>query len=61
MQLTGKEMIKLLLENGWTILRIEGSHYRMGKGTKKVTVPVHGNKNLAPGLLNKILKDTGLK
>lgn len=61
MVLTGKELVKRLMEEGWTPDRISGSHHIMVKGDKTVSVPVHENKDLPPGLLNKLLKQTGLK
>ena len=56
-----KEMLKVLEENGFTMVRSVGSHRRFedGKG-HKVTVPFH-NKDLKPGTLNSILRQAGLK
>ena len=60
--MTGKELVKTLQKNGWTIDRIQGSHHIMIKyGHKPVSIPVHSGKDLPVGLLNKLLKDTGLK
>ncbi|HBI23854.1 MAG: addiction module toxin, HicA family [Nitrospirae bacterium RIFCSPLOW2_12_42_9] len=59
--MTGKELIKLLKENGWTLDRIKGSHYIMIKGKKTLSVPVHGNRDLPKGTLNSLLKEGGLK
>ena len=56
----GKELVKLLQENGWHIDRIKGSHHVMKKGKETEIIPVH-NTDLPPGLLNAILKRTGLK
>lgn len=61
MVLTGKQLVKQLMEEGWTLDRISGSHYIMVKGDKTISVPVHDNKDLPPGLLNKLLKQAGLK
>lgn len=61
MPLTGKEMLKLLLDNGFEIRRIVGSHHHLYKNGTRVTVPVHGNKDLGKGLESKILKDAKLK
>ena len=61
MTMTGKEMLKLLKKNGFTEARIEGSHHIMKKGAIEISVPVHGNDDLRIGLLNKMLKDAGLK
>ena len=61
MTMTGKEVVKLLIANGWCVDRIHGSHYIMAKGSQTIVVPVHGNNDLKPGLLNAILKGAGLK
>ena len=59
--MTGKEIIKILKQHGWKVLRISGSHYRMGKGSLRTTVPVHGKKNIGKGLLAAIQKQTEVK
>ena len=56
----GKELIKLLKNDGWRIDRINGSHHVMKKGDKTEIIPVH-NKDLPIGLANAIMKRTGLK
>lgn len=61
MPMSGKELVNLLLANGWRIERIHGSHYIMVKGDQTETIPVHGNQDMRIGLLNAILKRTGLK
>ena len=55
-----KDLLKLLKNNGWTIVRINGSHHVLQKGEKITVVPIHG-KDVPTGLLNQILKETGLK
>ena len=47
-----KDLLKLLKKNGWEVVRIHGSHHVLQKGE---------GKDVPTGLLNKILKDTGLK
>jgi predicted RNA binding protein YcfA (HicA-like mRNA interferase family) len=59
--LSGKEILRLLKQNGWTLIRINGSHHVLGKGNKTVTVPIHGNRSLGVGLEQKILKQADLK
>ena len=59
--MNGKELIKLLKEKGWVVDRIKGSHHIMIKGTKTVTIPLHGSRDLPKGTLNKILKEGGIK
>lgn len=55
-----KDLLDLLQRNGWKIDRIQGSHHILKKGGQTEVVPVHG-KDVPTGLLNKILKETGLK
>ncbi|MCC7201056.1 MAG: type II toxin-antitoxin system HicA family toxin [Nitrospirae bacterium] len=59
--MTGKELIKLLKENGWVLDRIKGSHHIMVKGNKTLSVPVHRSRDLPTGTLNSLLKEAGLK
>jgi predicted RNA binding protein YcfA (HicA-like mRNA interferase family) len=59
--MTGKEVIKILTEHGWEVLRVNGSHHRMGKGGQRTTVPVHGKQDLGRGLVAAIEKQTGVK
>ena len=61
MEMNGKELLKLLKKNGWKEVRVEGSHHIMKKASAEISVPVHGAKSLKTGLLNQILKETGLK
>lgn len=56
----GKDLVKVLQQNGWRIDRINGSHHVMKKDNKTEIIPVH-NTDIPTGLLNKILKRTGLK
>lgn len=52
-----KELMKLLLRNGWKVVRIEGSHHIYQHPTLpgSISLPLH-NKELATGTLNAILK-----
>ena len=56
----GKDLVKLLKENGWELDRIHGSHHVMKKGDKTEIIPIH-NTDIPTGLLNAILKRAGLK
>ena len=60
MTMTGKQLVKKLKDNGWIIDRISGSHYIMIKGQQTLAIPVHGNKDIPTGLLNKLLKQAKL-
>jgi predicted RNA binding protein YcfA (HicA-like mRNA interferase family) len=59
--MNGKKVIKILKKQGWKVLRIHGSHYRLGKGEKRTTVPIHGIKDLGKSLLASIERQTGVK
>ena len=59
-----KDLISLLEQDGWYLVRQRGSHmhYKHKEKPNLITVPNHGmNKDLAKGTENKILKDAGLK
>ena len=60
--ITGKKLCKILIENGWILTRVSGSHHiftKLGEDAK-IVVPVHGNKEIKTGLLRAILKTAGL-
>jgi len=60
--MTGKQLKKLLEANGWRLDRISGSHHIMiREGSRSVPIPIHGTNDLSKGLLNAILKQTGIK
>jgi predicted RNA binding protein YcfA (HicA-like mRNA interferase family) len=58
MPLSGKEMLKLFLKDGWVILRKKGSHMQIQKITNgKIfhqTIPIHDE--LKKGLEQHLLK-----
>lgn len=60
--MSGKELAKLLALNGWSLLRVQGSHHIYGKPgtTVRLSVPIHGGKALKKGLLKHLLKLAGL-
>ena len=55
-----KDLLKLLKKNGWSVVRINGSHHVLQKDGKITVVPIHG-KDVPLGLLNRIFKETELK
>jgi predicted RNA binding protein YcfA (HicA-like mRNA interferase family) len=57
------EMLRLLLEDGWSLVAQRGSHRQFKHESKpgRVTVPGKPKDDLAPGTLNSILKQAGLK
>ena len=58
-----RQVIEILRDDAWFLKRTQGSH-RQYKHLEKpglVTVPGNMNDELAPGTLNSILKQAGLK
>jgi predicted RNA binding protein YcfA (HicA-like mRNA interferase family) len=60
--ITGQELCGKLEQAGWSLKRIHGSHRIFGRpGERKIiTVPVHGNQVLKPGLSARIARDANL-
>ena len=58
-----KEIIKIIEQDGWFMVRIKGSHRQYKHHNKKGVVTIAGNLNddLAKGTLNSILKQARLK
>lgn len=58
-----REVIRILTDDGWFLKRTRGSHrqYKHPQKVGLVTVPGSMNDDLAPGTLNSILKQAGLK
>ncbi|MCL1992998.1 MAG: type II toxin-antitoxin system HicA family toxin [Spirochaetes bacterium] len=49
---SGKDFVKKLRKSGWQLDRISGSHYIMRKDGICLSLPVHKNEDLKPGILN---------
>jgi len=56
-----KHILKILKANGWEVLRQEGSHIRLGKGTGRTTVPMHGSRDVSISVVISIERQTGIK
>lgn len=58
-----REAIALIEDDGWTLVRTKGSHKQYKHPIKRgvVTVPGKLSDDLAPGTVNSILKQSGLK
>ena len=50
-------MLRFLEHEGFSLLRIRGSHHFLNRGDIDTVVPVHGNRPLKTGTLRKILRD----
>lgn len=55
-----KDLLKLLKKDGWVVIRIHGSHHILQKNGNTTVIPIH-SKDVPTGLLNAIMKETGLK
>ena len=57
----GKDLIAALRGEGFTVIRIKGSHHFIRHNDGRATVvPVHAGETLGPGLLASILRDLKL-
>ena len=56
--LSGKDLEKVVKAEGWTLLRIQGSHHIYGKegSDVRLSIPIHGNRPLKRGLQARLLK-----
>lgn len=59
--MSGKDFIKKLMKDGWVLDRVKGSHHIMRKKGISLSVPVHNNEDLKPGILNSLNKKAGYK
>ncbi len=59
--ISGKRMCQLLEDKDWFLLRVNGSHHIYGKlgYIEKISIPVHGQKSLKPGLQRHVMKIAG--
>ena len=55
--ISGKEFAKILERKGWTLKRINGSHfiYSHPNKTEIISLPVHKNDDLKRGLQKKLM------
>ncbi len=58
-----RDLVKRLVAEGWYLSRQRGSHRQFKHPTRSGLVTIAGepNKDLAPGTLNSIFKQAGLK
>ncbi|MFH0341601.1 MAG: type II toxin-antitoxin system HicA family toxin [Chromatiales bacterium] len=57
------EVLRMLQDDGWSLVATRGSHRQFKHPTKpgRVTVPGKPSDDLAPGTLNSVLKQAGVK
>jgi len=58
-----REVRRMIEQDGWRLARTKGSHRQFKHPSKPglVTIPSKPDDDLAPGTLNSILKQAGLK
>jgi predicted RNA binding protein YcfA (HicA-like mRNA interferase family) len=59
LNMSGKDFVKKLMKDGWALDRVKGSHHIMRKNGISLSVPVHKNEDLKPGILNFLNKKAG--
>jgi predicted RNA binding protein YcfA (HicA-like mRNA interferase family) len=61
--MNAREVLAALRADGWTELRVKGSHLQLKHSIKPglVTLPMHGAKDLKPGTLASIERQAGVK
>ena len=55
---SGKELCKIVVRNGWVLQRVTGSHhiYAHSEIDKILSIPVHRNQDLKMGTLKTLMK-----
>ena len=58
-----RDLIRMIEDDGWCLMRTRGSHRQYKHPKKKGSVTISGkpNDDIAPGTLNSVLKQAGLK
>jgi predicted RNA binding protein YcfA (HicA-like mRNA interferase family) len=55
-RLNAAEAEKLLIDNGFNLIRTKGSHRIYVKGERRIVIPFHGTKILHPKIVKQVLK-----
>ena len=61
--ISGRHLCSILEKKEWTLKKVHGSHHVFMKAgrNERISVPVHGNKDLKTGLLRSIMKLADIK
>jgi predicted RNA binding protein YcfA (HicA-like mRNA interferase family) len=57
---SGAEAVKAFEKAGWTKDRQSGSHISLKKASERTVLTVPNHKELAPGMLRRLIRDSGL-
>lgn len=55
-----KELLQLLIKDGWVKVKGKGGHQKLRKGKRTTVIPMH-SKDIPIGTLREIMKQTGLQ
>jgi predicted RNA binding protein YcfA (HicA-like mRNA interferase family) len=57
-QISGKELARLVRQQGWGLARVHGSHhiFVMQGRRERIVIPIHANRPLKTGLLRALMK-----
>lgn len=59
--LNSNQLIKILGHHGFNVIRQKGSHVILINNVKtRIVIPIHPGKDLKPGLVRAILRETGI-
>ncbi len=59
--ITSKKLVSILKKKGFVLDRQSGSHaVFINANGKRITVPIHGKRDIGKGLLHQIMKDADL-
>jgi len=53
---TANEAARALVDKGFELLRIKGSHHIYGKESQRVTIPFHSGATLHPKIIKQVLE-----
>lgn len=57
---TPREVLEILFRAGFTKVRTSGSHIRLRKDNRYVTIPFHAQRSLPTGTLRSIIRQAGM-
>ena len=62
-QISGGQLAKLIVQRGWRLSRINGSHhiFVMPGRRERLVIPIHGNQPIKLGLLRSLMKLAALE
>ena len=59
-RISGRELVDLLVRQGFEVVRVRGSHHFLTNGEARTSVPVHASRMLKVGTLRGVLRDVDI-